>query len=116
MNHDEMIEVIKADKEGKPIQVRSRWLEPKTWHDRGKGEGNFDFSQFDYRVKPEPRKIYWVEYRSRIKEDAPWYLWSRFDKLADARACKNTLVTENGYTEGQNVRITEFVEVLNDLT
>jgi len=54
MNHDEMIEVIQAHKDGKTIQLRHK-NQPK-WVDFSKPLWNFDNT--DYRVKPEPREFY----------------------------------------------------------
>lgn len=50
MTHDEMIAVIQAHKEGKQIQSRrGDW-----WIDIF--EPSWDFSKYDYRIKPEPPK------------------------------------------------------------
>lgn len=56
MRHDEMIAVIQAHKEGKPIQFRlpgSYWTDSPGHLEHGP---YFDFDQFQYRIKPDPRK------------------------------------------------------------
>lgn len=61
MTHDEMIEVIKAHKEGKQLQCR-----PKPsgrldypWQDFRKGEEPvWNFQHVEYRVKPGPITVY----------------------------------------------------------
>jgi hypothetical protein len=54
MTHDEMIAVITAHKEGKAIECQlkgfSRWLPMLN---------KWDFSAFNYRIKPEPIEM-WV--------------------------------------------------------
>lgn len=54
--HDEMIAVIEAHKEGKPIQFRG--IKPPNicgWETLTT-EPSFDFWTYEYRVVPEPRK------------------------------------------------------------
>ncbi len=52
MEHDEIIAVVQAHKDGKDIQffnrIDKRWngINPPAW----------DFASHDYRVKPEPRE------------------------------------------------------------
>lgn len=65
MNHDEMIAVIKAHKEGKQIECKENaedeWgitLYPR-----------WDFVNYDYRVKPETEKKYWSK-----PEDVPMWV------------------------------------------
>lgn len=53
MTIDEMIAVLTAAKAGKQLQLRFA-TEPDSWDDCSKP--CFDFSRFDYRVKPEPRE------------------------------------------------------------
>lgn len=63
MTYDEMIAVIAAHKEGKQIEcktkydVDARWIEPCHIEN-----GNFNFSAFDYRIKPEPL-VLWGLYK-----------------------------------------------------
>lgn len=61
MTHDEMIEVIKAHKEGKKLQCRpkrSGKFEPP-WMDFEEGEEPvWNFQYVEYRVKPEPLVFY----------------------------------------------------------
>lgn len=63
MSHDAMIEVISAHKAGKTIQYRHiSWTKDKGWQDNPVhlvAGPNFDFMDFEYRVKPEPRE-FWV--------------------------------------------------------
>jgi len=67
MTHDEMIEVIKAHKEGKKLQCRpkrSGKFEPP-WMDFEEGEEPvWNFQYVEYRVKPEPLTFY-----ARIGDD-----------------------------------------------
>lgn len=52
MTHDEMIALIEAHRDGKTIQYR---LSPKAeWRDRHLKSLDFDFSDVEYRIKPEP--------------------------------------------------------------
>lgn len=55
MTHDEIIAVVQAHKEGKVIQSKLRRKELE-WYDTAP---SWDFHNFDYRVKPEPRE-WWV--------------------------------------------------------
>lgn len=54
MTHDEMIAVIQAHKNGKKIQLRRKGSSDWT---PSAGPG-WDFVRFDYRVKPEKKKLY----------------------------------------------------------
>ena len=62
MTHDEMIEVIKAHKEGKKLECRTkgigRWGPTKL--------PQFDFQKFDYRVKQEPVELWAVGYGAAV--------------------------------------------------
>ena len=75
MTHDEMIEVIKAHKEGKKIQCRPK---PSgkldcTWRDFMKGEEPvWNFQHIEYRVKPEPLVCY-----ARVEDDGTLGSFSR---------------------------------------
>lgn len=52
MTHDEMIALIEAHRNGQTIQYR---LSPKAeWRDRHLKSLDFDFSDVEYRIKPEP--------------------------------------------------------------
>ena len=53
MKHTEMIMVIEASSEGKAIQTSNKYIELK-WIDKVEG-GAFNFVDYDYRVKPEPK-------------------------------------------------------------
>lgn len=55
MTHDEIIDVVRANKEGKTTQFRSRGFGDKLeWHDNGFTANLFNFTLYDYRIKPVP--------------------------------------------------------------
>lgn len=55
MTHDEQIAVIAAHRDGKAIQY---WYpNTETWGDLSK-TARFNFVEWDYRVKPEPKPDY----------------------------------------------------------
>ena len=62
MTPDQMIAVIQAHKEGKDIEVKREYEGSNFWclttHP------TWDFTTFDYRIKPEPRKPreWWAVY------------------------------------------------------
>lgn len=56
MNHDEMIAVIKAHKNGEVIEVRAFGCE--SWHVVFPFKG-FDFVTYEYRIKPRPQEV-WI--------------------------------------------------------
>ncbi len=61
MTHDEMIAVIEHHKKGGTVQVRYRALqigEEHPWTDGEREHIKWDFSNFEYRVKPEPLVFY----------------------------------------------------------
>lgn len=53
MTHDEIIAVVKAHKEGKPIQCSM--CGGSVWTDCGPMGPYWNFDKFNYRVKHEPR-------------------------------------------------------------
>jgi hypothetical protein len=56
MTHAEILAVIQASKEGKPIQFRLRNVTGE-WYDRtGSQTPDFNFCTYDYRMKPECRR------------------------------------------------------------
>jgi hypothetical protein len=56
MTHAEALAVMKAAKEGKPIQFRLRDM-MGGWYDRTESQTpDFNFFRYDYRIKPEPPK------------------------------------------------------------
>jgi hypothetical protein len=57
MSHDEIIAVIQAHRDGKPIQYR-RALTNDEWQQLpgGHSSWNWNFEGYCYRVKPEPRR------------------------------------------------------------
>ena len=56
MTHDEMIAVIQAHKEGKTIESRVRGIGGAKWVTLNE-EPSWQFSEYDYRIKPEPWKV-----------------------------------------------------------
>ena len=56
MTHDEMIAVIQAHKEGKTIESRARGIGWAKWVTLNE-EPSWQFSEYDYRIKPEPWKV-----------------------------------------------------------
>ena len=69
MNHDEMIAVIQAHKDGKQIQWKSR-NGVDEWDDCSDGyyQPKFNFGACLYRVKPEPREFWIHPARDRVCE------------------------------------------------
>lgn len=62
MTHDEMIAVIQAHKDGKQVQHRRKLGRPENqWGDSLVGPG-WNFAEYDYRVKPEPREWWLLEF------------------------------------------------------
>lgn len=55
MTHEEMIEVINGHKQGKPVQRKYRIGSGYVWEDIE--EPNWNFRDYDYRLKPEPKKL-----------------------------------------------------------
>jgi len=66
VTHDEMIEVIQAHKEGKEIQCRLKdpSLDEMGW--LTKGGDTFNFTDYIYRIKPEPKEIWVNEHRQAV--------------------------------------------------
>jgi hypothetical protein len=59
IDHDKVIEVVKAHKDGKTIQAHIHGV----WHDLDAAFFTFNFScGIQYRVKPGPRVVYVNEY------------------------------------------------------
>ena len=56
MTYDEMIAVIQAAKEGKVVEWRERYSDGR-WLVK-LASSSFNFSDLEYRVKPEPRRIW----------------------------------------------------------
>lgn len=67
MTHDEMIAVIAHHRDGGKVEIADQ------------GKGNFedtlnpiwDFNEFDYRIKPEPRSL-WEIRNSNGRHDSAW--------------------------------------------
>ena len=55
MTHDEMIAVIQAYKRGERIEFKHKSIPDDEW--TSVYEPLFNFTQFDYRVKPAERKV-----------------------------------------------------------
>ncbi len=55
MTHDEMIAVIQAQKDGKPIQRRFNGAGSFPWEDFKVGD-YWNFTDWDYRINPEEKK------------------------------------------------------------
>jgi len=66
MTHDEMIAVIQADKDGSAVQYRLIRGGDDSWTDGKSGGFIWDFSKYEYRVKPEPRSL-WISFDERGK-------------------------------------------------
>lgn len=96
MTYDEMIAVITGAKARKTIQQRAAAVPGAQWH--ACPAPRFNFTAFDYRIKPEPRKVY-VVYRAW---DTPAAELAYANK-ADAEAWVRGRGTE-GYS------IVEFIE------
>ena len=60
MTYDEMIAVIQAHKDGKKIQVKSR--KNDVWYSSFNNQPSWNFSEFEYRVKPKPLVLWINEY------------------------------------------------------
>lgn len=63
MTPDEMIAVIKASSDGKKLQYRNKIaMTTSPWKDRGSPDipSNLNFASYDYRIKPEKKKLYCV--------------------------------------------------------
>jgi hypothetical protein len=60
MTHDEMIAVIQAAKDGKVIQYSHRSRATPRWEKCAGSSPIWDFSNYDYRVKPAPKYRPWT--------------------------------------------------------
>ncbi len=58
MTDDQILEVVRAHKEGKKIQAKRIYGKPMIFENLDWSEVNahWNFAEFDYRVSPEPRK------------------------------------------------------------
>lgn len=58
MTHDEIIEVVKAHRDGKEIQSKNKnWSDSQWCNTNGPA---WDFVSYDYRIKPEEKFIPWT--------------------------------------------------------
>lgn len=67
MKLKDKIAVMQAALDGKTVQTsRNSGLDcERTWEDRGPAEAiQWMWRDFDYRIKPQPRKIFILEYRA----------------------------------------------------
>jgi hypothetical protein len=79
MTTQEKIDVLTAYRDGKQIQTRERGIHDSEWSETA--SPTWDFSRAEYRVKPEPRRI-WVN--SYAKQYTSFYFNSKMK--ADALA------------------------------
>lgn len=72
MSDDEIIAVVQAHKEGKQIEYKIRGSESHVWLSSVAPAWNF--YDYDYRVKPEPRKLreWWIHKGGYGGEDQRW--------------------------------------------
>lgn len=63
MTDDQILEVVQAHKEGKQIEVKPNH---GYWGGCVLNEPNWNFADYDYRVKTEPRKPrdFWIHFHS----------------------------------------------------
>lgn len=61
MNHNAMIEILSAHRDGKPLQFRDKNSE-RDWEDLSPNCFGANFTKYDYRVKPMPTmpRSWWV--------------------------------------------------------
>lgn len=64
MTHDDMIAVIQAHKEGKAIELRQ--MGRSNWEFRISGNPDFNFLEYEYRVKKVAREFDFYEYKSNV--------------------------------------------------
>ena len=62
MTHDEMIAVIAAHRDGKAVEA----LDPSFGKWRAATGPCWDFSRFDYRIKPEPMVVWVTVYPTHV--------------------------------------------------
>ena len=96
---DYMIAVMQAAKEGKTIQSRRRHPRPDIdacWRDAP--EPSWNWSTYDYRVKPEPRRV-WLNWYPTMNCRSLYYY---YDSRAEAKSFARHEVSEQ----------IEFVEVV----
>ena len=84
MSIDEQIAILQAKKAGKQIQLASRQHDPRTWLDVSCNGHRFNFSNYDYRVKPEPRVIWINEHQGQTDKYDLLYS-SRDEAVANTR-------------------------------
>jgi hypothetical protein len=102
MDHDEMIAVIQAHKEGKEIQFRCVDDFDKTWTSYSESSPSWNFSEFEYRIKPEPRKpmvIYVNEFT---------FGFSLIHHISELSALAEKI------SDGTRIGIRKFIEVIED--
>ncbi len=106
MTPDEIIKVVQAYKYGKKIQFRGH-LSKRRWLDID--DPSWDFQQLEYRVKPEPRVKYVVEYRNTcvsLQGTAPLLGRDAYDSEAHA--------LDDWKGSEYFIRVVKFVEEINN--
>lgn len=58
MDIDEQIAILQAAKAGKDLQLATRVYNPRRWVDLSFNGHRFNFSTYDYRLKPKPLILY----------------------------------------------------------
>lgn len=82
---DEAIAVLQAMKEGKVIQYKAgtnKWVDREPW----KAKGMPNFARDEYRVKPEPKKVWVIRAEITYNGPATAISW----EYNDAQAAQNT--------------------------
>ena len=87
MEIDDMIEVLQAYKKGKQIQYRNTRLDGD-WVDPETRSPVWQFYEFEYRVKPEPREWYMRVYQDNYDEIV---LFSSKEALFDDIQSRNSV-------------------------
>lgn len=92
MTIQEKIDAMTAFRDGKEIEFRiidsGKWIESR--------EPNWDFTSFEYRIKPEPRRIWINEYPDGLS----------------AQLHPSQAAADNSAAKETRIRSIEFVEVL----
>jgi len=102
MTHDEMIAVIQAHKDGKTIQHYVNG-----WVDKPYEMPSFNFGDYIYRVKPEPRVRYMIFNKDGITDG---YAWESFIDVSGRLARMNKVGYGNTYYLNGPYHLKKFVE------
>ena len=94
---DEAIAVLQAMKEGKVIQYKAgtnKWVDREPWMAKGMPS----FTTAEYRVKPEPKKVWIVNAdttdKCRMVQRAPLAYTYTYDNKQQAECLVNSLKTQ----------------------